>query len=92
MSTRPQPVARSAQLDGLIHEASRRGLDIMDGVLRQTRETLQQQIDQTRDLLARDARARVVSVLVQSAPEMRARFPETLQRAFERELGDNPVT
>ncbi|KRH98479.1 DUF1631 family protein [Curvibacter sp. PAE-UM] len=92
MSTRPQPVARSAQLDGLIHEASRRGLDIMDGVLRQTRETLQQQIDQTRDLLARDARSRVVSVLVQSAPEMRARFPETLQRAFERELGDNPVT
>lgn len=92
MSTRPQPVARSAQLDGLMREASRRGLDIMDGVLRQTRETLQQQIDQTRDLLARDARSRVVSVLVQSAPEMRARFPETLQRAFERELGDNPVT
>jgi hypothetical protein len=92
MSTRPQPVARSAQLDGLMREASRRGLDIMDGVLRQTRETLQQQIDQTRDLLARDARARVVSALVQSAPEMRARFPETLQRAFERELGDNPVT
>jgi len=92
MSTRPQAVARSAQLDGLMREASRRGLDIMDGVLRQTRETLQQQIDQTRDLLARDARARVVSVVVQSAPEMRARFPETLQRAFERELGDNPVT
>lgn len=92
MSTRPQPVARSAQLDGLMREASRRGLDIMDGVLRQTRETLQQQIDQTRDLLARDARSRVVSALVQSAPEMRARFPETLQRAFERELGDNPVT
>lgn len=92
MSPRPQPVVRSAQLDGLIREASRRGLDIMDGVLRQTRETLQQQIDQTRDALARDVRARVVSALVQSAPEMRARFPETLQRAFERELGDNPVT
>ena len=92
MSTRPQPVARSAQLDGLMREASRRGVDIMDGVLRQTREALQQQIDQTRDLLARDARSRVVSALVQSAPEMRARFPETLQRAFERELGDNPVT
>ncbi|MCZ8292712.1 MAG: DUF1631 family protein [Hylemonella sp.] len=92
MSTRPQAVARSAQLDGLMREASRQGLDIMDGVLRQTRETLKQQIDQTRDLLARDARSRVVSVLVQSAPEMRARFPETLQRAFERELGDNPVT
>jgi len=92
MSTRPQPVVRSAQLDGLMREASRRGLDIMDSVLRQTRETLQQQIDQTRDLMARDARSRVVSALVQSAPEMRARFPETLQRAFERELGDNPVT
>ncbi|MEQ1659620.1 MAG: DUF1631 family protein, partial [Hylemonella sp.] len=64
----------------------------MDGVLRQTRETLQQQIDQTRDMLARDARSRVVSALVQSAPEMRTRYPEALQRAFERELGDNPVT
>ncbi len=92
MSPRPQAVVRSAQLDGLMREASRRGLDIMDGVLRQTRETLQQHIDQTRDMLARDARSRVVSALVQSAPEMRSRFPETLQRAFERELGDNPVT
>lgn len=92
MSPRPPAVVRSTQLDGLLREASRRGLDIMDSLLRQTRETLQQQIDQTRDLLARDARSRVVSALVQSAPEMRARFPETLQRAFERELGDNPVT
>lgn len=92
MSPRPQPVVRSAQLDGLIREASRRGLDIMDGVLRQTREALQRQIDQTRDIMLRDAHARVVSALVQSAPEMRARFPEALQQAFERELGDNPVT
>lgn len=92
MSPRPQPVVRSTQLDGLIWEASRRGLDVMDSLLRQTREALQRQIDQTRDLLARDARARVVSALAQSAPEMRARFPEALQRAFERELGDSPVT
>lgn len=92
MNPRPQPVVRSTRLDGLIREAARRGLDIMDGVLRQTRETLQRQIDQTRDLIARDARARVVSALVQSAPEMRARFPETLQRIFERELGDSPTT
>lgn len=92
MSTRPQAVVRSTQLDGLMHDASRRGLDIMDGLLRQTRDALQQQIDQTRDLLTRDARSRVVSALAQSAPEMRARFPEVLQRAFERELSDNPVT
>ncbi len=92
MSPRPPAVARSTQLDGLIWEASRRGLDVMDSLLRQTRETLQRQIDQTRDLLARDARARVVLALAQSAPEMRARFPEALQRSFERELGDGPVT
>ncbi len=64
----------------------------MDGLLRQTRETLQRQIDQTRDLMARDARARVVAALAQSGPEMRSRFPEALRQAFERELGDNPVT
>ncbi len=92
MSPRPPALARSAPLDGLIWEASRRGLDVMDSLLRQTREALQRQIDQTRDLQARDARAQVVSALTRSAPEMRARFPETLQRAFERELGDNPVT
>lgn len=92
MNPRHQPVVRSVQLDGLIREASRRGLDIMDGVLRQTRETLQRQIDQTRDLIARDARARLISALMQSAPEMRTRFPETLQLAFERELGDRPAT
>lgn len=92
MSSRPPSVVRSAPLDALLREASRRGLDIMDEVLRQTRASLQQQIDQTRDLMLRDVRSRVVSALVQSAPELRARFPEALQRAFERELGDNPVT
>ncbi len=92
MNPRRPAIVRSAQLDGLLREAARHGLDIMDEVLRQTREALQRQIDQTRDMTARDARARVVSALVQSAPELRARFPETLQRAFERELGDQPLT
>lgn len=92
MSPRPPALARSTQLDGLIWDAARRGLDLMDGLLRQTLEALQRQTDQTQDLRASEARARVVSALERSAPEMRARFPETLQRAFERELGDNPVT
>ncbi len=93
MSSRSQPpVLRSAALESLIREAARQGLDIMDEVLRQARATLQRQIDQAPDLASRDARARVVSVLVQAGPELRARYPDLLQQAFVRELGDAPAT
>lgn len=92
MSSRPASVARTPQIDGLIREAARQGLDIMENLLRQSREALQRQIDQSRDLMARDDRARAVSALVQSAPELRIRFPEVLKQAFERDLDDSPAT
>lgn len=92
MSQRSTPVTRTPQIEGLLREGVRHGLDIMESLLRQTRELLQRQIDQTRDLIVRDDRARVVSALVQSAPDLRMRFPEVLKQAFERELADAPVT
>lgn len=92
MNSRPASVARTPQIDGLIREAARQGLDIMENLLRQSREALQRQIDQSRDVMARDERARVVSALVQAAPELRARFPEVLKQAFERDLDDSPAT
>ncbi|MFN4361880.1 MAG: DUF1631 family protein [Hylemonella sp.] len=92
MSSRPASVARTPQIDSLIREAARQGLDIMENLLRQSREALQRQIDQSRDVMARDDRARAVSALVQSAPELRARFPEVLKQAFERDLDDSPAT
>ncbi|MEK9951801.1 MAG: DUF1631 family protein [Curvibacter sp.] len=92
MSSRPASVRRTPQIDGLIREAARHGLDIMDNLLRQTREALQRQIDQTRDAAVRDDRARAVSALVQAAPELRAGFPAALTQAFERELDDSPAT
>ena len=92
MSSRPASVSRTPRIDGLIREAARQGLDIMENLLRQSREALQRQIDQSRDAATRDDRARVVSALVQSAPELRARFPEVLKQAFERDLDDSPAT
>jgi len=92
MSSRPASVSRTPQLDGLIREAARQGLDIMESLLRQTRDALQRQIDQTRDAVTRDERSRVVSALVQSAPEWRVRFPEVLKQAFERDLDDSPAS
>lgn len=92
MSPRPTPVARTPQIDAVIREAARHGMDIMEALLRKAREGLQRQIDQTRDAVARDEHARTVSALMQSAAELRNRFPQVLQRAFERELEDNPVT
>lgn len=92
MSPRPAPVARTPQIDAVIREAARHGMDIMEALLRKAREGLQRQIDQTRDAVARDEHARTVSALMQSAAELRNRFPQVLQRAFERELEDNPVT
>ncbi len=92
MSPRPTQVARTPQVDAVIREAARHGMDIMEALLRKAREGLQRQIDQTRDAIARDEHARTVSALMQSAPELRNRYPQVLQRAFERELEDNPVT
>jgi hypothetical protein len=92
MSPRSTPIPRTPQIEGLLREGARHGLDIMESLLRQTREALQRQIDQTRDLIVRDDRARVVSALVQSAPDLRTRFPVVLKEAFERELVDDPVT
>jgi hypothetical protein len=92
MNSRPASVARTPQIDGLIREAVRQGLDIMEDLLRQSREALQRQIDQSRDVMARDDRARAVSALVQAAPDLRARFPEVLKQAFERDLDDSPAT
>lgn len=82
----------SPQLAALFKEASGRGLDIMDSLLRQTREALQRQIDQSRDFAERDACARGVASLTQAGPGLRERFPQALHKAFERELGDDPAT
>lgn len=92
MSPRSTPVIRTPQIDAVIREAARHGMDIMEALLRKAREGLQRQIDQTRDATARDEHARTVSALMQSAADLRNRFPQVLQRAFERELEDNPVT
>lgn len=93
MSTRRSSVIMAnPQLAGLIQEAVRHGKDVMDGLLRQTRDALQRQIDMTRDADQRDAKAMVVSSLVQSGPDLRARFPDVLRKAFEAELGETPAT
>lgn len=92
MSPRPASIVRTPQIDGLIHEAMRQGPDIIENLLRQSREALQRQIDQSRDLMTRDDRARAVSALVQSASDLRLRFPEVLKQAFERELEDSPAS
>lgn len=91
MATAPSPGV-SPQLAALFKEAAGRGLDIMDTLVRQTREALQRQIDQSRDFAERDAWARGVASLVQVAPDLRTRFPAALLQAFERELGDDPST
>ena len=92
MYPRPAPVTPSPQLTALLQEAAAQGLNLMDELLREAREALQRQIDQTRDLFERDVRARVVSALALAAPELRQRYPQVLRAAFERELGDNPTT
>ena len=92
MLPRQAPVPSSPQLAALLQEAARQGPDIMDELLRGTREALQRQIEQTRDLFERDRHARAISALAQVAPELRARFPAALQQAFEQQLGDEPAT
>ena len=92
MYPRPAPVTPSPQLTALLQEAAGQGLTLMDELLREAREALQRQIEQTRDLFERDVRARVVSALALAAPELRQRYPQALREAFERELGDNPTT
>lgn len=92
MVTRPASIPPSPQLTTLLQEAARRGLNIMDDLLREGREGLRRQAEQTRDLTERDHRARAVMMLLQVAPDLRKRFPEMLHQAFVRELGDNPVS
>lgn len=92
MSTRPVPVAPTPQLTALLHEAARQGLNVMDELLREGREGLRRYAEQTRDLAERDNRARAVMALTQVAPDLRRRYPEMLRLAFERELGDNPLS
>lgn len=83
---------RASQLADLLQQARRRGLDIMDELLQQTREALQRQREQTRDLVERDSRARALSALTLVAPTLRLRYPELLAEAFERELDDSPAS
>jgi hypothetical protein len=92
MTTRPAPVVPTPQLIALLQEAARQGLNIMDELLRDGREGLRRHAEQTRDLAERDNRARAVMALVQVAPDLRKRYPEMLRLAFERELGDNPLS
>ena len=92
MITRPASIAPTPQLTALLQEAARRGLNIMDELLRDGREGLRRHAEQTRDIAERDHRARAVMVLLQAAPDLRKRYPEMLQQAFVRELGDNPVS
>lgn len=84
--------SHTPQLVALLQEAARLGLDIMDGLLRLTRDELQRQIQGTRDLLERDVRTRMLSALTQVAPELRTRYPQLLHACFERETSDDPVT
>lgn len=92
MKSRQAPATPSPQLTAFLQEAAGQGLNIMDELLRDAREALQRQIEQTRDLFERDQRARVVSALALAAPELRQRYPQALRQAFERELGDSPAT
>lgn len=64
----------------------------MDELLREGREGLRRYAEQTRDLAERDNRARAVMALTQVAPDLRQRYPQMLRLAFERELGDNPLS
>ena len=64
----------------------------MDELLREGREGLRRYAEQTRDLAERDNRARAAMALTQAAPDLRQRYPEMLRLAFERELGDNPLS
>lgn len=92
MTTRPAPVVPTPQLTALLQEAARQGLNVMDELLREGREGLRRYAEQTRELAERDNRARAVMALVQVAPDLRKRYPEMLRQAFERELGDNPLS
>lgn len=92
MVTRPAPIVPTPQLTALLQEAARRGVNVMDELLREGREALRRHAEQTRDLAERDSRARAVMALVQVAPDLRKRYPEMLDRAFKRELGDNPLS
>lgn len=92
MVTRPASIPPSPQLTALLQEAARRGLNVMDELLREGREALRKHAEQTRDLTERDHRARAVMMLIQVAPDLRKRYPEMLQQAFVRELADNPAS
>jgi hypothetical protein len=92
MTLRSAPVAPTPQLTALLHEAARQGLNVMDELLREGREGMRRYAEQTRDLAERDNRARAVMALTQVAPVLRQRYPEMLRLAFERELGDNPLS
>ena len=92
MITRPVPIPPTPQLTALLQEAARRGLNIMDELLREGREGLRRHAEQARDVAERDQRARAVMLLIQVAPDLRKRYPELLQLAFTRELGDTPAS
>jgi len=91
MSREARP-KRAPQLTNLLLQAQRRGLDIMEELLQQTRESLQRQREQTRDLVARDRCTRALSALTLVAPALRERYPGLLAEAFERELDDSPAS
>lgn len=92
MNPRQAPITPSPQLTALLQEAAGQGLNLMDDLLREARDAVQRQIDQTRDLFERDQWARSVSALALAGPQLRASYPQALREAFDREVGDNPTT
>ncbi len=92
MNPRQAPITPSPQLTALLQEAAGQGLGLMDDLLREARDAVQRQINQTRDLFERDQWARSVSSLALAGPQLRAAYPQALREAFDRELGDNPTT
>lgn len=82
--------ASSQRLNSTLEEVARQGIEMVDELVRTGREGLQRQAEALRDVEERDHRARAVMALLQTAPELRLKYPEALRRAFERDLRDAP--
>ncbi|MFN4003956.1 MAG: DUF1631 family protein [Hylemonella sp.] len=89
----PSAASDDTPLAALLQEAARRGADLIDELVPRTREALLRQIEATRDLAERDAIARAIGALLQTAPQLRGDYAAALREAFEREVrGDPPTT
>ena len=84
------PNASSERLKSTLEEVARQGIEIVDELVRTGREGLQRQAEALRNVEERDHRARAVMALLQSAPDLRRRYPEVLRRAFDKDLRDTP--